>query len=695
MKVFKRSVPVFYDHNKHFNDTVDGVVTDIFQHQSVGTTGYVSARIASPYASKPSRNDAPEVAPASDEDADQIGGVDVSDLGQYERRIFSRLVLGKYRTLVLEGDMGSGKTATLERLAEVLKGSRANLCHLCENCGPIIIKLNFNAGYQDADLKVLQDEFRQDLYVQLRQELHQLFTNADLTSALRLRVTEGKKIGDKTYAAFDLFAQKHQDEVAWLRSHSDSARADLLFDYIDERTAKGTKLLTILMKLIHFTREHLQADPGCFILFFDNIDSVVAEAQYALLTEILAYQETAQAQALVTIRRSNFAAFEHSQAAYAFGAIDHIGPDIKEIIVKRLNYYAKNWNSMELVRKLPTTYRDALKRRLDYLLSTQEDARGAIKRVTSICGSSIRMGLYLSERFFMNSAIPYDEEPRYKDDLVRAVLVGNSESNEISAKDDCIANLLLNKSTGEASLLNVRILQLIAALPDDETNRTVRNFSEMLKAIGGWPKEDIRIALNYLMHMRKPLLWVDGKTKYDKMTIIRHSDDVLYLTDSGYFYLRVLLLDLVYVQEAALSVEWNAAHIPNTVDYSKIVERFEVLRCFLEELVRQDYNQTNDFIPWVAKNRQRISLKPVLFVNRMIASLGRSVLHILLARINESGKHEADDQMKLEALNELRNWRSMINIWLGTEKELLRAPNKKLEQLSKEYRDKVPLRDRV
>jgi hypothetical protein len=161
--------------------------------------------------------------------------------------------------------------------------------------------------------------------------------------------------------------------------------------------------------------------------------------------------------------------------------------------------------------------------------------------------------------------------------------------------------------------------------------------------------------------------------------MINHGDDVVYMTEAAFFYQRVLLLDLVYVQEAALSVKWSASHIPNTVNYADIVERFEVLRCFLHELARQDYNQINDFRVWLAKNRTRVLITPNLFVNRM---------NILLDRINKTGN--VNEEMRLRYLEELRDWRSMINIWLETEKDLLETCSKRLQSLSKEYGDRMP-----
>src|SRR5207253_1818913 len=81
---------------------------------------------------------------------------DLSDLGDYERQLFSRLTLGKYKTLVLRGEMGSGKSSAIDHVIEALRRPRAKTCGVCSICHPIIIKLNFNAGYRNDDIAALR-----------------------------------------------------------------------------------------------------------------------------------------------------------------------------------------------------------------------------------------------------------------------------------------------------------------------------------------------------------------------------------------------------------------------------------------------------------------------------------------------------------------------------------------------------------
>lgn len=686
MKVSKHNVPIYYDRNMDFNNSIHGVVQNIFQHQKVGHIGYIPARMSNPIL-QPSKLVVTIDPPvASGEYMGLHERFNLAGVGEYEKGILSCLVYGDYSTYVLTGDMGSGKTATMNHLVEVLRQPRLKTCGVCEHCVPVVITLNFNGGFHDDDTPTLVRTFKKYLYDELRRELRQLYKSTNLTDGLRAELLNGG--GGPHYAAFDRFVQMHENYRVW-KGRSNAEKTNLLFTYVDECTKNGSENIRVMMSLLHLTKKKLRADPACLVLIFDNIDSILPEAQYKILALILSYQVIAEAKALVAMRRATFVKFEENRAALPFGTINHIGPNAKEIVLRRLNYYNENWASLPELRDVSQpAYLQAVKDRLDYLIGTKDDPRGALQRVMGICGSSVRLGLYMCERFFINTTVPFDEPPRNKDDIVRAVLVEPEKGNEISPEDKCIANLLLNRVTGEASLLNIRILQLVAELEDDKPNRTVSRLCDKLSAIGGWNREAVRTSLNYLLNMRRPLLWVDGKSKYDSRQMARNADDVLHLTEAGYFYLREFLFDLVYMQEAALSVKWRAVNIPNKVDYSVTVERFQVLRCFLEALAVLDEQETKNFMAWL-EVRGWNNVKPVFIVNRIIASVGRSALNIFLQRISDPTKHDVDDKMKHDTLEELRYWQSVVNKWLRKERELTGTVNNKMWQLSVDYSQRL------
>ncbi|MGH9971442.1 MAG: hypothetical protein ACREBG_27110 [Pyrinomonadaceae bacterium] len=359
MKVTKINVPTYYDKNLDFNAATEGLVQDIFQNHSVGLIGYITARPSSPVINprEPHEQSTNKRDDASDDPWDRF---DLSGVGDYERRILSSLVSGKLQTHVLIGDLGSGKTATISFITAVLRRPRTRTCGVCSNCNPIIMSLNFNTLSLADSVSEILKSFRWHLYQALRQELRHLFAVTDLTDMLRDEAQYGAQ-EDGFYAVFDRFAQTHADTVDWnVRAASD--KANLLFNYVDECTQKGAINIDVMMKLLRLAKQKLRSDPACLILVFDNIDSVLPEAQSKILAEILTYQETAGVQSLVALRRTSFANFRENRGARPFGTINHRGPDIKDVILRRLTYYSDHWEELTEVKAVTNiSYRDAVR----------------------------------------------------------------------------------------------------------------------------------------------------------------------------------------------------------------------------------------------------------------------------------------------------------------------------------------------
>ncbi len=129
----------------------------------VGSIGYVPARMSSPIL-PPSKAVATIDPPPEPQDPNEMSKrFNLSGVGEYEKGLLSCLLYGEYSTYALTGDMGSGKTATLNHLVEVLRRPRLKTCGVCKHCVPIVITLNFNAGFQDDDLQTLVRTFKKYL----------------------------------------------------------------------------------------------------------------------------------------------------------------------------------------------------------------------------------------------------------------------------------------------------------------------------------------------------------------------------------------------------------------------------------------------------------------------------------------------------------------------------------------------------
>lgn len=670
MRVLKDGVGDYGTDNERFNKAAGPIVGEIFQTQDAAPVGYIFARPSrrEPRDWKPSSFVQLIRQPYSVPKKEQIR-FDLSGLGEYERVIFSCIAWGDYPTYVLTGEMGSGKSTTTRLIRTILERQRLKTCGICEKCDPVIITLDFNEGFRIKNTQALVRKFHKSLYNKLRSNLRKLFTENALADALLEEIA--KEGADDAYAAFDIFAQEHEEDVSGWNAKSLRERANAVFNFVDSQATSDEERVELVMPLVRLTKETLRADSACLVFFFDNVDSIWPEAQYEILVEIMSYMTLARAKALVVLRRSTFERLQN-QAAFSFGCIEHLGPDVSEVIRKRVEYYRDNWDKTEKFQVLRPDYQEAIKRRLNYILRTAGEPLGALTEIAYIAGASVRLGLFASERLIINGAVPYDEDPRNLNDLRRAILVGVGTTPGITPDDHCVANLFLNRMTGRASLLNLRILQLVQALADDISKRNVLTLLVMLKHIGNWGGEEVRRALNYLLYMRRPLLWIDGKAEYESVSSMQNSDDVLYLTEAGHYYLKNLCKDLTFVQQASLDVEWPTRWMPKGANYAVAVDRFRLLRGALRELLEQDLTETRRFKKWIRNGRTEFGLPLVLVTNRILASIGRSALRILMASTAP------------QTTDEIIDWLSLINIGLEHERTIS-SSCKSLDKLSRDY----------
>lgn len=677
MRINRDGIPTHYSYNEHFNKAAGPLVGEIFQTEGESPIGYIMARRSrpAPHDWKPSPI-VKLIDSAFSPSADQLARFDLTGLGEYERVLFSCIAWGEYSTYVLTGEMGSGKTTTTNLIQAVLRRRRSELCGVCKTCDPVIISLDFNKGFRGRNTTDLVRRFQKKLSDTLRQYLRKLFAVNRLADALLEEISRDSN--DDSYSAFDRFAQECDEDVSAWTAKSLRAKADTVFKFVDDQAKSGEERVEMMMSLVKLTKLRLRADSACLVFFFDNMDSIWPEAQYEILVEILSYMSIAGAKALVVLRRSTFHRLQN-QAAFSFGCVEHIGPEVSQVVKRRIEHYLGNWNTIEKVRVLDKAHQDAMKRRLAYVHAAADDPHGALREIANLSGGSVRQALLASERLVINGVVAFDQDPHYKDDLKRSVLYGANVQG-IAPDDESVANLFLNRMTGEASLLNIRILQLITALEGDQSKRNVLTLLIMLRHIGNWRNEEVRRALNYLLNMRRPLLWVDGKVEYDTVTEMQNSDDFLYLTEAGHLYVRNLCRDLVYVQEAAASVEWPSHWMPKNADYSLAAGRFRILRGALRELMEKDLEETKRFKKWVDNGHLQFGVGFLLITNRMLASVGMAALRILKGTVDRILRGSANT----EIIDEIKDWLSLINVGLEHERQIS-GMYKALDHLSRDY----------
>jgi hypothetical protein len=581
--------------------------------------------------------------------------------------------------------MGSGKTSVAKWVGEVLTRDRSGVCAHCRlekrgDCAHVIISRDFNTYAHVGSKEGVEDLFKRDLLAVVFPLLLQIF--GEPTEVEKLRGLVMQRPTDSELARFHGFVTYIDQVYDWANLQHEQ-KAERLLKYVerrlpdDERRPIDEQLL-YAMTLLAYVRREIRRDPACMVFIFDNIDGVRPEMQLALLQIILSVQATAHIRTLVPLRLTTFEMLE-SNAAFAFGHIDHAGPGAMEIVRHRLIWWQQAWHQREEVQALEPRYRDALKRRLDYFLSLWDQPPRIVESLGALCGASIRLGLYLMERVFLNNVMRYDEEVRYHDEVLRAVLVDNStEEAEMSAQDQFVVNLFADPTDNSMSLVLLRILQVAYALKDRAGERTVTNVLKTVQtADPSFTDDVVWRALNLLLFNKAPLVWVDGRDRYLTAKEAVAAFDVINLTEAGRRYFEILVRDLMYVQEALMSVSWPPHAVGRFVDYKRASSRFTALRSCLQHIMNVDTEHIGNWSDGQNRRAARMSIDGDLISNRIAYNVGRALLGIIRTS-------EFDNPLAA-----LQDWKNLIINGFNNEWDTLRRENLKMIELTEEFNKEI------
>ena len=676
IKINRLGIPDHKPHNKAYNELAGPLAGEILQTDSLGPVGYLAARSYQPASSSSLAADLTsavvdaEVVPSEHEQ----NRFDLSDLGDYERVVFSCLAWGQYRTYVLVGEMGSGKTASANFVLNAIRRPRRILCSKCTSCQPVVLSLDFNRGFNHGDTNRLMRAFRKTLREKLDAHLGQIFRSGHYVDDFLRFIAKDENID--SFAPFVEFGRECEDDAGWARA-TNAKKVRSLFSYIKEASEDDSDRIELLLLIVDFLKGTVRPDPSCLILLLDNIDSVAPPAQFEILVEILSHQDFANVKTLVPLRRSTFENLKN-HAAYSFGIINHVGPSIASIIQARLEYYNTRWEGLSLASRLPARSASALRNRVKYLGEQFIVNARSADRLRWLAGSSIRLGLFMFERAFINNAVEYDRDPHYTDEVLRAIFVGENDNQEMIITDRFVANLFCLPPENTFSLIQLRILQFLFAFADHPIVRTSRNLWVILKAVNKrWTSGDVVSAVNYLLRFKRPLVWVDGKAEYESVRHFSECCDTLFLTEAGEAYLRHLARDLSYFQEAVLTLRWPAgASLPAGVQYWNISERFDALRRCLRVMMDQDLLETQRFNGWYRLRSDYPPIETTLITNHLLFSLGQAVVNIL-----RGSKGYVKDV--------LRDWQSLVLVGAERERRFSGSPNSRLEKLAKQIESEV------
>lgn len=587
--------PNFWDNNKEFNKRAKLLVGKLFDTESCGPIGYIPPRRYLSYAATRTLGDRSKDIVHRDV-VDQIppGRYQTEDLGDYDKTIFAAIAAGQGNTYVLAGEMGSGKTATMNYMRTVLERKPLSPCTAtCKVCDPVVVFISLDAGTQyTSDLANPVAAFRDDLITTLQSRLYDIFVKEQLTDRFILFARNAHEQRYQRFAGFQTALSMWQLEKEKLFSSlPEELKCAFLMNWIQNADTPELRL-DLLAALGAYVKNEVRHSASCFTLLVDNIDRHIAPAQQmAILRLLFGLQETG-IRVLVAMRQTTFAGLG-SIAAFSFQYIPHNGPDPLVIGAARIRHALERFDEFVGEVPLESDEKNYLQRRLEAILSMLEVREFPRGRLSAFSGASVRAGLTILNRLVLNSSMSCNVgAPSHKIDWLRAAVLGDTTEQHFDPTDRYIVNLFGGALSGKFSWVGVRILQLIEALFGTPVARNAKSLCTLINIIlQREANDELLSTFNYLLQPTHPLLWVEGVYSYSSYDVLLALNDVFNLTSAGHKYWKNLLTDSVYLQEALVGSSWSNAALPAEVSYKTASERSEGMRAIIGVFWQEDLAQ--------------------------------------------------------------------------------------------------------
>jgi len=620
----------FEEYNNQFNQHFTIFVDQMLSPERVGDSGYVPIGQF--------KKTETEFSPYPDFISDEIQNelLPSDDLSDSERVVLSNLIFGEKTNYVLAGAMGSGKSALMNFLSDFTKTKI--------NDRVFAISINFHEGFpSESTIEETMSLFKNILAKNMEFTLQQILNDEDLIDEL-IKLWESDSA---SYIYNNSFLKKTR-ENKWKNKLS-YQKTDSLFSYIEEQNELIEGKLYSLFEVLKTIKFLLLNRNKHLILFFDNIDRLLPLAQLKILDDIIAKNEISQVKTLIALRRSSYKRFSRN-ADFDYGYFHHQGPFPVRVIRKRLLFWKETINQHDLTKNLEEKYKNALLSRIDFILNDirKGDRSYTRKFLHCLSGRSVRVGLDLSHRIFINNIFPYDDPSHYDNHIAKGILLG--VNNDISPNDPLIVNVFQLPDFNVLSILQIRILQLIIAFRSRPHLLKFRHIMKVLKKIGYDDDDEIRTSINKMLDKQRPLFWLDTIGRFESNDELYLCDEIINLSESGYNYYKYLLVDLNYVQECFNSIDWEDESIPDKYE-NKLYERFSYLRKCLTIIHRIDHSQIHKYVEFNKTNKIENEISNIeLFSNRII-------YHIVRYFLNITKDHELKSHQQFYYLD----WQSLLN----------------------------------
>ncbi len=519
------------------------------------------------------------------------------ELGEYEVLLTDKLLHPQRPVIVIVGPMGSGKTTTKNYVSLHLVKNRQH----CKNCQPprqrLIAQIDFNEHAQLNDLSGRE----------LTNELFEI-----LCDELLSRINHDSPLPDA-----DEFSKFCNYELGRLNNHQSSSAAfrkiqsqitgdisgiELTGNEINRRKAvlktinkdRGL-LLDYLLRLWNFVNNiYYCGNRGCALIILDNLDIVNPIVQRKVVEIVHTHTQREGPTFLLLIRPETF-----DRLGMGTGIIDkepHQGNKPSDIILIRLQEFCDDPEQyFEQKGGLTPEQFEIIKkyaRRVNQTIRSDHNLAFA-KFINDASGISIRAAFLIAQNIFNASVAEMNDEALHSRDLIRICIRGNGPQLHWQPNYG-IEHLfrVSTRQTGEL-LIKSRILSYLG-----RTDQGQRRISEIVNAMTsfGYDENVVLEAMNDMMQIWNQLIRSNGFDHYEDAALKKYNGDRVQLTDIGKGYIDHLVHNIDYLQEVMLDTYVDGDHFPKSISYGYLIDKFRLIRLFLEEIHRADVEEMQRFL---------------------------------------------------------------------------------------------------
>jgi|GEM_PF-5899715 len=600
------------EHNQEYNRILSSISDEIFQTEKLDISGYV--KVGEYREEEISKYAVPEAIGSdeyrnfstSNDKFNLESEIDNSILSEYEKNIIRLMMYGSYNTYILCGPLGSGKSSTTNYVIDFIK------TFICKSQGLFLnINFDFNQGWgeglvneNDTETQKIIDKFKKDLFEKSKVIVSgYLVENVSKIDSFLLYINSDidKKI--KFSAFYDFWYDSLDENFANL---SPLAKANRFLNYI-KNTASIDISIDLLMYFFAFLKDDL-SEREYILLCYDNLDKLPILAQKKLFEYINSLNQISKVKCIIPLRRATFSrvnSYLHTNSdigALSYGNRHHHGPKVSDVVKKRLEFWIDNIDISELTKNLNKNYKNALKKRLEHLFNDANNSKpyGIISYLETLSGNSLRLGLSLCNKLVINNIIPYDSNENVPNSLFHKSLLVNSKDNlmGLDNSENGLKICHLFSLNQNFSLLPYKILAVIATFQKKSIQKQIASIFDLFKSFNIWSDEEIENALNFLLYVKRPLIWSDQSNGFANLNELQKSKANLFLTEIGDNYYTKLIYDLSYIQDALFSVKWSGVYVPSYIDIRKDSERFDTILKCLKEMYYNDIENSKLSNEW-------------------------------------------------------------------------------------------------